>query len=177
MHRPERDRTAGKIPVQLKLLQVLRVRSCRHGSEPLPSISRYLAGSSPSPPWWQDSSSKTRLFSCVLNSLVEEVLTILHCFTMPGSHWCIKNCSSTSHNTYGKHRSTKLSAASSESHTPCIHTVNGFNLTRTFTSCNHTFNDRSQPRTGLSTLQPPTPKTKTWYSMCHWAKIKLQLNT
>ena len=45
------------------------------------------------PPCWQDSSGKTSLFTCVVNSVVEEVFAIPHCFTMPGS----KNCSSVCH--------------------------------------------------------------------------------
>ncbi|KAG1952252.1 spindle and kinetochore associated complex subunit [Pimephales promelas] len=44
----------------------------------------------------------------VVNSVVEEVLSIPHCFTMPGSRCGVKNCPSTSHDSYGNHRNNGI---------------------------------------------------------------------
>jgi len=48
------------------------------------------------------------LFVFVVNLVVEEVISFPHCLTMPGSHCCVKNCSSTSHDTNGKHRNNGI---------------------------------------------------------------------
>jgi len=55
-----------------------------------------------------DSHGKTVLITCVFSSVVEEFLSIPHCFTMPGSNCCVKNSSSNSHDTYGKHRNNGI---------------------------------------------------------------------